>query len=113
MNAIPTDQLILLPVRNVVLFPGIVLPIAIGRGGSVAAAQEAVRAETPIGVILQRDPQVEVPDVGDLYAVGTIANILRFITAQDGSHHLVCQGVQRFRIVGIEQTTPIWWHAIS
>ncbi|MFO1154027.1 MAG: endopeptidase La [Rhodospirillales bacterium] len=106
MNAIPTDQLILLPVRNVVLFPGIVLPIAIGRGGSVAAAQEAVRAETPIGVILQRDPQVEVPDVGDLYAVGTIANILRFITAQDGSHHLVCQGVQRFRIVGIEQTTP-------
>ncbi|MFO1127206.1 MAG: endopeptidase La [Rhodospirillales bacterium] len=106
MNEIPTDQLILLPVRNVVLFPGIVLPISINRDASVAAAQEAVRTEKPIGVILQRDPAVDAPDAGDLHAVGTVANILRFITAQDGSHHIVCQGAQRFRIVGIESTTP-------
>ncbi len=106
MNSIPTDQLILLPVRNIVLFPGMVLPIGVGRGSSVAAAQEAVRAEKPIGVVLQRDAEVESPEVGDLHAIGTVANILRFITAQDGSHHLVCQGVQRFRIIGIESTEP-------
>ena len=106
MNSIPTDQLILLPVRNVVLFPGVVLPVVVGRGGSVAAAQEAVRSERPIGVVLQRNPQVETPGPDDLYSVGTVANILRYITAPDGSHHLVCQGVQRFRIVGIESTEP-------
>ena len=106
MNSTTTDQLILLPVRNVVLFPGLVLPVVVGRGGSVAAAQEAVRAEKPIGVVLQRDPQVETPGADDLYSIGTVANILRFITTPDGSHHLVCQGVQRFRIIGFESTQP-------
>lgn len=82
-----------------VLFPGLVLPVVIGRGASIAAAQEAARTEKPIGMLLQRDPAVEEPGPEDLYRIGTVANILRYVTAPDGSHHVVCQGVQRFRVL--------------
>ncbi len=98
MNKLADDQMILLPVRNLVLFPGIVLPIVVGRGNSVAAAQEAARKELPLGVVLQRDQTVETPGPEDLYQIGTVANLLRYLTAPDGSHHVVCQGAQRFRI---------------
>ena len=97
--ALPDDALILVPVRNMVLFPGIVLPVTIGRELSVVAAQAALKAEKPIGLILQRDPTVERPDQADLYEFGTVAQILRYLTAQDGSNHIVCQGEARFRIV--------------
>lgn len=97
--SIPSDALILLPVRNTVLFPGIVLPLMIGRPLSVAAAQEAARNEMPLGVVLQRDPAVDQPSADDLYRVGTTAEILRYITAPDGTHNLVCQGERRFRIL--------------
>ena len=97
--ALPDDALILLPVRNLVLFPTVILPIAVGREQSVAAAQEAMRTERPVGVILQRDANVDVPGPDDLHRVGTQANVLRYLTAPDGSHHLVCQGAQRFRVI--------------
>jgi ATP-dependent Lon protease len=96
---LPPDALILIPVRNMVLFPGIVLPISIGREKSVAAAQAAARAERPVGVVLQRDPKVVDPSYAEMYEIGTAANILRYITGQDGTHHVICQGVERFRIV--------------
>ncbi len=95
----PHDPLILLPVRNLVLFPGMVLPIVLGRGASIAAAQEAVRRERPLGIILQRRPEVETPGPEDLYRIGTIANILRYVTAPDETHHVIAQGADRFRIV--------------
>jgi ATP-dependent Lon protease len=97
--ALPDEVLILLPMRDVVLFPGLVIPLAIGRPASIAAAQEAVRSGREVGVLLQRDAAVDTPAPDDLYRVGTIANIVRYVTAPDGSHHLVCQGRQRFRIV--------------
>ena len=90
----PDDALILLPVRNLVLFPGMVLPIVLGRGASIAAAQEAVRREKPLGVILQRRPEVETPGPEDLYRIGTIANILRYVTAPDDTHHVIAQGAR-------------------
>jgi len=96
---LPRDALILLPVRNTVLFPGIMLPIAIGRPASIAAAQEAARSERLIGVVLQRNPEVEEPRLEHLSGIGTAAQILRYVTGQDGSHHIVCRGVHRFRIV--------------
>lgn len=96
---IPNNALIIMPVRETVLFPGIVLPLVVGRKRSVSAAQAAVRAEHPIGLILQRDPEVEQPAPADLYEVGTVTDILRYVTAQDGTHHLICQGEQRFRVV--------------
>src|SRR4051812_1417450 len=95
---LPDDALILLPVRNVVLFPGVVLPLSIARPKSIAASQEAVRTNRPAGIILQRDETVEDPTAADLHQVGTIASILRYVTAPDGTHHVVCQGEQRFRI---------------
>ena len=89
----------ILPVRNLVLFPGMVLPIVLGRGASIAAAQEAVRREKPLGVILQRRPEVETPGPADLYRIGTIANILRYVTTADISHHVISQGIERFRVL--------------
>src|SRR5262245_11297706 len=94
----PADSLIILPVRQVVLFPGIVMPLAIGRPQSIAAAQEAVRSERPIGIVLQTDPALDDPQPEQLHRVGTIAQVLRYVTAPDGTHHLVCQGTRRFRI---------------
>src|SRR5689334_8543321 len=96
---LPPDALILIPVRNMVLFPGIVLPISIGREKSVAAAQAAARAERPVGIVLQRNPEEIDPSPAELHEIGTTANILRYITGQDGTHHVICQGVERFRIV--------------
>jgi ATP-dependent Lon protease len=96
---LPEDVLIIIPVRGVVLFPGIVLPITVGRPRSVAAAQEAVRSERPVGLILQRDSEAEEPTADQLYDLGTVASVLRYVTTPDGSHHLVCQGEQRFRVL--------------
>src|SRR5882724_5596571 len=97
--ALPPDSLIILPVRQTVLFPGIVLPLAIGRKSSVTAAQETVRGERMIGVLLQTDPSVEEPTGEQLHRVGTIAQILRYVTAPDGTHHVIAQGVRRFRVI--------------
>src|SRR5262245_31241205 len=93
------DSMILLPVRQLVLFPGIVLPLTIGRKSSIAAAQSAVRNQRPLGAVLQIDPAVEEPTLEQLHRVGTAAQILRYITAPDGTHHAVVQGVRRFRVI--------------
>jgi ATP-dependent Lon protease len=98
-NALPDDALILVPMRNTVLFPGVVMPVALAREQSIAAAQEAVRSERPIGLLLQRDESDKVPGPGDLYSVGTVASVLRYVTAPDGTHHLICRGQRRFRIL--------------
>jgi ATP-dependent Lon protease len=95
----PPDAMIVLPVRQTVLFPGMVLPLAIGRKSSIAAAQEAVRSERMLGVVLQTNPAVEEPTPEQLHAVGTVAQVLRYVTAPDGTHHVVVQGVRRFRAV--------------
>lgn len=93
---LPPNALAILPVREVVLFPGTVLPITVRDPGAVAAVQHALRDGQQVGVLLQRDLSMERPGPLDLHRVGTVANILRWITAPDGTHHAVCQGVQRF-----------------
>jgi ATP-dependent Lon protease len=103
---IPNDALIIIPVRNTVLFPGVVAPITIGRPKSIAAAQQALREQRPVGILLQRNPEAEDPGPDDLYRVCTIANIVRYITGQDESHHIICQGVQRARILDFLPGTP-------
>ncbi|MGW1421031.1 endopeptidase La [Bradyrhizobium manausense] len=103
---IPEDALIIIPVREMVLFPGAIAPIAIARPKSVAAAQQALREQRPIGIVLQRSPEIDEPGPDDLYRVATIANIVRYITAPDGTHHIVCQGVQRARILDFLPGTP-------
>ena len=97
--AVPLDALIIVPMRNVVLFPGAVLPITVGRPISIKASQQAVREQRQIGVLLQKDPMVIDPVASDLHRVGTIANVVRYITTPDGAHHVVCQGEQRFEVI--------------
>src|SRR6185312_13561376 len=99
LSELPPDALIIVPTRNLVLFPGMVFPITIGRQRSIAAVQQAVREERQIGVVMQREADREDPGPLDLHRVGTVANIVRYVTGQDGAHHVVCQGEQRFRVV--------------
>ena len=103
---LPADALIVIPMRNTVLFPGVITPITVGRTSSVAAAQEAVRSERKVGFALQRDPQKN--DVGpeDLYWVGTAGQVVRYLTGAEGAHHLVVQGLSRFRVLEFLQGWP-------
>ena len=103
---IPDDALIIVPVRNMVLFPGMVAPITVTRAKSIAAAQQALREQRPIGIVLQRNIDVEDPSPDDLYRIGTVANIVRYVTAPDNSHHIICQGMQRARILDYLPGTP-------
>jgi ATP-dependent Lon protease len=96
---LPEDAIIIVPVRNFVLFPGVVMPITLGRSRSIAAAQQAVREQRPVGILMQRDAEMAEPSAIDMHRMGTVANVARYITAPDGGHHLVCQGEQRFQVV--------------
>ena len=103
---LPADAVPIVAMRNVVLFPGIVLPVTLGREESIAAAQEAVRTGRKIGLLLQRDAAVDKPSPADLYDVGVLATVVRYVTAADGAHHLVCQGESRFRLLQIVREAP-------
>lgn len=94
---IPPDAIVIVPVRNMVLLPGLVVPIAIGRKGSVAAAQYAIHHGLPIGILMQSNQEVQSPTQNDMVPVGTVASILRYVTTRDDAHHIICQGQQRFR----------------
>ncbi len=101
-----TQRLILLPVRNAVIFPGVVLPFGIGRERSLRGMQDAVRHSRPIGIVMQRDPQQEDPGPNDLHEVGTLVEVLRFVSTEESGHHAVCQGRARFKILSIDKTEP-------
>jgi ATP-dependent Lon protease len=103
---LPADALPVVPVRHLSLFPGTVMPISLGREISIAAAQEAVRNEHKIALLAQRDPSVEKPRAGDLYDVGVIATVIRYVTTPDGTHQLICQGEARFRLLEMIRETP-------
>ena len=96
---LPPNALLLIPVRNMVLFPGMVVPIAIGRKASVEAAELAANTGQAVGILLQTDPMVESPGPGDLAPVGCVASLLRCVTTPDGDHYIICQGQQRFRVL--------------
>ncbi|WP_083509823.1 endopeptidase La [Hyphomicrobium sulfonivorans] len=98
LPALPADAIAIIPVREMTLFPGVVLPVAVGRPGSIAAAQYGVREQRQVGILMQRDGEAAIPQPIDLHRIGTVANIVRYVTAPDGSHHLVVQGDERFQI---------------
>jgi ATP-dependent Lon protease len=105
-RTVPDDAMIIVPVRNMVLFPGMVVPITIGRKNSIAAAQYAIKVERPVGILMQSNAHAEIPDPADLSAMGTVANILRYVTTPDDTHHIICQGQQRFRVTGYVEGYP-------
>src|SRR3984885_12713143 len=90
---IPQDALIIVAGRNTGLFRGLIAPIRQGRPQAIAAAQQAVREQRQIGILLQRDAELSEPGPDDLYRVGTVANVIRYITGADDTHHVICQGV--------------------
>lgn len=94
---LPENVLVILPTRNVVLFPGVIAPISLGRETTIHAVQEAMRNNQRVGLVLQRNPNDDEPNTQDLYEVGTLVNVLRYVTTQDGTHHLVVQGEERFK----------------
>jgi ATP-dependent Lon protease len=98
-RTLPEDALIIFPTRNVVLFPGIVIPLSVGREKSRLAVQEAARLQRPVGVLLQSKPDAEDPSPHDVHWVGTTANVLRYVTTPDGAHHAILQGLRRFRVL--------------
>lgn len=101
------DEIIVVPVRNMVLFPGVVLPLMLGRSRSVKAIQEAIRLQVPVGVVLQRDEAVDNPGRKDLYDIGTLAEVARYLTAPDGQHHAVCQGQERIRVLSLDESRSV------
>ena len=103
---LPEDALILVSTRNLVLFPGTVLPITLGRQRSVVAAQTAMRLSRTVGLVLQRDPGIDDPIPVDLHRMGTEASLVRYLTSPDGGHHAICQGERRFRILDFLEGYP-------
>ena len=103
---LPADAVPIVPIRQVALFPGTVMPISLRREVSIAAAQEAVRAGHKIALLAQRDPATENPGAADLYEVGVLATVIRYVTMPEGAHQLVCQGEYRFRVREIVRDTP-------
>src|SRR6202049_2800273 len=106
IQALPEDTLILIPTRNLVLFPGTVLPITLGRQRSVLAAQTAMRLNPTVGLGVERDPGIADPIPIDLHRMGTEASLLRYVTSPDGGHHAICQGERRFRILDFLEGYP-------
>ncbi|MDB5800142.1 MAG: lon, partial [Rhodocyclales bacterium] len=98
LKRLPEDTMILIPLRDAVLFPGNLSPVTVGRATSVMAAQEAVKNDLPVGFLLQRDATQDKVGPNDLYWVGTSGPIVRYITGKDGGHHLVVQGQSRFQV---------------
>ncbi len=99
IRPLPSDAMIIVPMRDIVLFPGMVAPLTIARPRSIAAAQQAVREQRQIGILMQRDAKVADPDPIEMHRMGTVANIVRYVTTPDGTHHVICQGDQRFQII--------------
>jgi ATP-dependent Lon protease len=104
---IPTE-LPILPLRNTVLFPGVVLPITVGRDKSIKAVSEAYKADKLVGVVAQKDSNVEDPTVSDLEDIGTIAKIAKLIKMPDGGTTIIIQGKRRFKVKSITAEDPFF-----
>ncbi|MGI8952219.1 MAG: endopeptidase La [Chitinophagaceae bacterium] len=98
-NLIIPNILPLLPLRNTVLFPGVVLPITVGRDKSIKAVNDAYKADKLIGVLAQTDANVEEPELKDLCKIGTVAKIIKLIKMPDGGTTVIIQGKKRFKII--------------
>ncbi len=107
-NMVIPDEIPILPLRNTVLFPGVVLPITVGRDKSIKAVQEAYKADKLIGVIAQKDTNIENPEAGDLCKIGTIAKILKLIKMPDGGTTIIIQGKKRFELLEMTSDDPFF-----
>ena len=107
------SELPILPLRNNVLFPGVVIPITVGRDKSIKLIQDSNKGDKIIGVVSQRNQDDESPEMGDLHSVGTVAQIIRMLKMPDGSTTVIIQGKRRFKIVNELQTEPYFRASIK
>ncbi len=112
-NMVIPEELPILPLRNTVLFPGVVLPITVGRDKSIKAVQEAYKTDKLIGVISQKDTSVENPEAIDLCRVGTIAKIIKLIKMPDGGTTIIIQGKKRFELLEMTSSDPFFKARVS
>ena len=105
-NADYPDDIPILPLRNNVLFPGVVIPITVGRDKSIKLIQHANKSDKVVGVVSQKDQEEEEPEYEDLHQIGTIAHIVRMLKMPDGSTTVIIQGKRRFEIRELTQVEP-------
>ncbi len=100
------DSLPILPIRNTVLFPGVVIPITVGRQKSIKLVKKAYKGDRIIGVVAQSNNKVEDPGKDDIYKIGTVARILKMIVLPDGNTTIIIQGKQKFEVKEVLQEDP-------
>lgn len=100
------DELPILPLRNTVLFPGVVLPITVGRDKSIKAVNEAYKGNKLVGVLAQKDSNIEEPELKDLCSYGTVAKIVKLIKMPDGGTTIIIQGKRRFKLLSLVAEEP-------
>ena len=100
------SELPILPVRNTVLFPGVVIPITVGRDKSINLIKDAYKGDKIIGVFAQRDQDVEEPEPNNIYDTGTVARIIKMLKMPDGSSTIIIQGTRRVKVLEYIQTEP-------
>ncbi|HEX5002347.1 MAG TPA: LON peptidase substrate-binding domain-containing protein, partial [Bacteroidia bacterium] len=100
------EALSILPLRNTVLFPGVVIPITVGRDKSIKLIKDAYKTDKIIGVVAQKDVGIEDPALTDLYEVGTVAHIIRMLRMPDGNTTVIIQGKRRFKLGGLIENDP-------
>jgi len=104
---IPEGALVIIPMRNRVLFPAMMMPLSVRSPARRHAVEEAVRQQVPIGFVVQRDPNIEVPEPKDLCGVGTAADVVRMFALPDGQRQVLVQGRRRFEIGEFLETDPV------
>ncbi len=102
------DSVPILPLKNTVLFPGVVIPITAGRDKSIQLIKDANKGNKVIGVVGQKDQNIQDPGVSDIYTVGTVAQILRVLKMPDGNTTIILQGQKRFEVNEIITSIPIY-----
>ncbi|QEC69663.1 endopeptidase La [Panacibacter ginsenosidivorans] len=107
------DTLPLLPLRNTVLFPGVVIPITVGRDKSIKAVNDAYKGDKLIGVVAQNDSNIEDPELKDLCTTGTVAKIVKLIKMPDGGTTIIIQGKKRFKMLSIVEEEPYFKASIQ
>lgn len=107
------ESLPILPLRNTVLFPGVVIPITVGRDKSIKLIKESYRGNKIIGVVAQKDVKVENPKFSDLNKIGTVAQILKILQMPDGSTTAIIQGKKRFQLIELIQSDPYFKAKVS
>ncbi|OQX77762.1 MAG: endopeptidase La [Bacteroidetes bacterium 4484_276] len=100
------ESLPILPLRNTVLFPGVVFPITVGRDKSIQLIRESYSGDKTIGVLAQKDSETEDPKAKDLFSIGTVANIMKILQMPDGSTMVIIQGKKRFKLLEMTDEKP-------